>query len=296
MRQRYDFGYFLSEGFHSIFTHGFMSFAAVCMIICCLLIMGSFTLVAVNAENMFSDLEAANQFTAYIDESLTQEEAKALQDDIEAVPNVARAEFMTKEQAQEEFEADYEGNELFDGLPSDVYRDRFHVYLDDISKLTETENAVKEVTGVAKTKSAPEIAEGFTVIRNIAGAVAVILVVILLAVSLFIIANTIKLATFNRREEIAIMKMCGATNWFVRAPFLVEGVILGLAGGIIAFFCQWGIYGLITRAMMESGIFSIITTVPFGNISHVVLLVFLLVGFAIGGGGSVMAIRKFLKV
>ena len=96
---------------------------------------------------------------------------------------MARAEFMTKEQAQEEFEADYEGNELFDGLPSDVYRDRFHVYLDDISKLTETENAVKEVTGVAKTKSAPEIAEGFTVIRNIAGAVAVILVVILLAVS-----------------------------------------------------------------------------------------------------------------
>ena len=85
MRQRYDFGYFLSEGFHSIFTHGFMSFAAVCMIICCLLIMGSFTLVAVNAENMFSDLEAENQFTAYIDESLTQEEAKALQDDIEAV-------------------------------------------------------------------------------------------------------------------------------------------------------------------------------------------------------------------
>ena len=93
------------------------------------------------------------------------------------------------------------------------------------------------------------------------------------------------------------MKMCGATNWlYPLAPFLVEGMILGLAGGIIAFFCQWGIYGLITRAMMESGIFSIITTVPFGNISHVVLLVFLLVGFAIGGGGSVMAIRKFLKV
>ena len=296
MRQRYDFGYFLSEGFHSIFTHGFMSFAAVCMIICCLLIMGSFTLVAVNAENMFSDLEAENQFTAYIDESLTQEEAKALQDDIEAVPNVARAEFMTKEQAQEEFEADYEGNELFDGLPSDVYRDRFHVYLDDISKLTETENAVKEVTGVAKTKSAPEIAEGFTVIRNIAGAVAVILVVILLAVSLFIIANTIKLATFNRREEIAIMKMCGATNWFVRWPFLVEGMILGLTGGIIAFFCQWGIYGLIVKAIDQSDLLGIISTLPFSSMSHWILLVFLAAGFVIGAGGSVMAIRKFLKV
>ena len=296
MRQRYDFGYFLSEGFHSIFTHGFMSFAAVCMIICCLLIMGSFTLVAVNAENMFSDLEAENQFTAYIDESLTQEEAKALQDDIEAVPNVARAEFMTKEQAQEEFEADYEGNELFDGLPSDVYRDRFHVYLDDISKLTETENAVKEVTGVAKTKSAPEIAEGFTVIRNIAGAVAVILVVILLAVSLFIIANTIKLATFHRREEIAIMKMCGATNWFVRWPFIFEGMILGLIGALVAFLIQWGIYSLIVTAITEYGGLQLIAIVPFKSLALRVLGAFAAAGLAIGAGGSFLAIRKFLQV
>ena len=272
MRQRYDFGYFLSEGFHSIFTHGFMSFAAVCMIICCLLIMGSFTLVAVNAENMFSDLEAENQFTAYIDESLTQEEAKALQDDIEAVPNVARAEFMTKEQAQEEFEADYEGNELFDGLPSDVYRDRFHVYLDDICKLTETENAVKEVTGVAKTKSAPEIAEGFTVI------------------------NTIKLATFNRREEIAIMKMCGATNAFVRWPFVFEGLILGLVGAVAAFFLQWGIYVLVGSAISGSDTISLITVLPFQPMALRVLGVFVLTGFVIGAGGSVLAIRKFLQV
>lgn len=296
MRQRYDFGYFLSEGFHSIFTHGFMSFAAVCMIICCLLIMGSFTLVAVNAENMFSDLEAENQFTAYIDESLTQEEAKALQDDIEAVPNVARAEFMTKEQAQEEFEADYEGNELFDGLPSDVYRDRFHVYLDDISKLTETENAIKEVTGVAKTKSAPEIAEGFTVIRNIAGAVAVILVVILLAVSLFIIANTIKLATFNRREEIAIMKMCGATNGFIRWPFVVEGMILGLTGALVAFFIQWGLYEAVSRLILQTNGLSLITVLSYASMAGNIVLVFCGVGLVIGVGGSVVAIRKFLQV
>ena len=296
MRQRYDFGYFFSEGFHSIFTHGFMSFAAVCMIICCLLIMGSFTLVAVNAENMFSDLEAENQFTAYIDESLTQEEAKALQDDIEAVPNVARAEFMTKEQAQEEFEADYEGNELFDGLPSDVYRDRFHVYLDDISKLTETENAVKEVTGVAKTKSAPEIAEGFTVIRNIAGAVAVILVVILLAVSLFIIANTIKLATFNRREEIAIMKMCGATNAFVRWPFVVEGMLLGLTGALVAFFAQWGIYQLVAKLVIQGNGLSLVTVTSYTSMAGNILAVFCGTGALIGVGGSVLAIRKFLQV
>lgn len=296
MRQRYNFGYLFSEGFHSIFTHGFMSFAAVCMIVCCLLIMGSFSLVAVNAENMFSDLEQENQFTAYIDENLTQEEARALQDDIEAVSNVARAEFETKEQAQEEFEADYEGNPLFDSLPSAVYRDRFHIYLEDISQLTQTESAVQQVEGVASTKSAPEIAEGFTVIRNIAGAVALILVVILLLVSLFIISNTIKLATFNRREEIAIMKMCGATNAFVRWPFVFEGMILGLTGALVGFFLQWGMYALVSRAISTSDTIQLIKVLAFQPMALWVLGAFLITGLVIGVVGSMLAIRKFLQV
>ena len=284
------------EGFRSIFTHGLMSFAAVCMIVCCLLIMGSFTLVAVNAQHNFEDLEAENQFTAYIEDTLTQDQARGLQDDIEAIPNVARAEFVTKEEAQEDFEADYEGNPLFEGLPSDVYRDRFHIYLDDISQLAQTEAAVGQVAGVAWTKSAPEIAEGFTVIRNVAGAVAIILVIILLAVSLFIIANTIKLATFNRREEIAIMKMCGATNAFVRWPFVFEGLILGLVGAVAAFFLQWGIYVLVGRAISGEDTISLITVLPFQPMALRVLGVFVLTGFVIGAGGSVLAIRKFLQV
>ena len=296
MRQRYNFRYLFSEGFHSIFTHGFMSFAAVCMIVCCLLIMGSFSLVAVNAQHNFTDLEQENQFTAYIDETLSQDDARALQDDIEAVPNVARAEFVTKEQAQEEFEADYEGNPLFEGLPSTVYRDRFHIYLEDISKLPETEAAVKQVAGVADTKSAPEIAEGFTVIRNIAGAVALILVAILLLVSLFIISNTIKLATFNRREEIAIMKMCGATNSFVRWPFVFEGMILGLTGAVVGFFLQWGIYSLVSRAISGSDTIQLIKVLAFQPMALWVLLAFLITGLLIGVVGSMLAIRKFLQV
>ena len=296
MRQRYDFGYFFMEGFRSIFTHGLMSFAAVCMIVCCLLIMGSFSLVAVNASHMFSDLEKENQFTAYIEDTLSQDEARALEIQIEDIPNVARAEFVTKEEAQSEFEADYEGNPLFEGLPSDVYRDRFHIYLDDISRLAETEAAVDAIDGVAWTKSAPEIAEGFTVIRNVAGAVAIILVVILLAVSLFIIANTIKLATFNRREEIAIMKMCGATNSFVRWPFVFEGLILGLFGALVAFFLEWGIYVLVGRAITTSDTINLINILPFQPMALRVLGVFVLTGFVIGAGGSVMAIRKFLQV
>ena len=277
MRQRYNFGYLFSEGFHSIFTHGFMSFAAVCMIVCCLLIMGSFSLVAVNAQHNFSDLEKDNQFSAYIDETLTQEEARALQDEIEAIPNVARADFVTKEEAQADFEADYEGNPLFEGLPSTVYRDRYHIYLEDLSKLTETEAAVKQVAGVADTYSAPEIAEGFTVIRNIAGGVALILVTILLLVSLFIISNTIKLATFNRREEIAIMKMCGATT-------------------VVGFFLQWGIYSLVSRAVSGSDTIQLIKVLSFQPMALWVLLAFLVTGLLIGVVGSLLAIRKFLQV
>ena len=101
--KRFNIGYFFSEGVGSIFTHGFMSFAAVCMIIACLLIMGTFSLVAVNLEHNLTQLEDENEFLAYIDESLTEEEARALQPTIEAIPNVASATFITREEAREDF-------------------------------------------------------------------------------------------------------------------------------------------------------------------------------------------------
>ena len=296
MKRRIDFGYFVAEGARSIISHRLMSFAAVCMIVACLVIMGAFSMVALNADRIMGQFEDENEFLAYIDETYTDEQITQLQKQVEAMDNVASVTFITKEEARATYLEGHENDGLYQSLPDTVFRDRFSIHVKDLEQFDATVTAVAQLPGIADYAAAPEIADGLVMVRNVASALATILVVILVVISLFIIANTIKLATFTRREEIAIMKMCGATNWFVRAPFLVEGVILGLAGGIIAFFCQWGIYGLITRAMMESGIFSIITTVPFGNISHVVLLVFLLVGFAIGGRGSVMAIRKFLKV
>lgn len=294
-KRRTNLGYFISEGFHSIFSHGLMSFAAVCMIVACLIIMGSFSLLALNADQVMSQLESENVFYAYIDENYTDEQITELEAKVKQIDNVASVEFVSREQAKEEYLGG-RTEEMFVNMPDEVFRDRLVIHVYDLEKFSQTVEAVSALEGVAEHRAEQDLTDAFITVRNVATAVAGILIGILAAISLFIIANTVRLAAFARREEIAIMKMCGATNWFVRAPFLVEGVILGLAGGIIAFFCQWGIYGLITRAMMESGIFSIITTVPFGNISHVVLLVFLLVGFAIGGGGSVMAIRKFLKV
>ena len=296
MARRFDFQYYCSEGFHSIFTHGFMSFAAVCMIVACLLIMGSFSLVAVNLNHMLGDLEDDNLFLAYVDENYTEEEARALQSQIEAVPNVGQVTFVTRAEALDDFRAGREDNPLLADLPDEVLRDRFEIHVDDIEQLQATSEQVDGITGIVDVNAAYDIAQGFVMVRNIAAGVAIVLVTMLAVVSLFIIANTIKLATFNRREEIAIMKMCGATNAFVRWPFVFEGLILGLVGAVAAFFLQWGIYSLMVTAITEYGGLQLIAIVPFQTLAPQVAVIFVAAGLLIGAGGSLLSIRKFLQV
>ena len=296
MAKKFDLGYYCSEGVHSIFTHGFMSFAAVCMIVACLLIMGSFSLVAVNLDNMLGDLEAENEFLAYIDETYTEDQAKALQSQIEAIPNVAEVTFVSRDEALDDFRAGREENPLLSDLDGSVLRDRYRIHVDDIEQLEQTVKQVEQVEGIADTNAAYEIAQGFVTVRNIAAGVAIVLVSILAVVSLFIIANTTKLAFFYRREEIAIMKMCGATNAFIRWPFIVQGMILGLAGAIVAFFLQWGVYELVGKAVIQSDGLSLVTILPFTSLIVNILPVFCGAGLLIGVIGSVLAIRKFLQV
>ena len=296
---QYNMGYHLKEGFHSIFTHGLMSFAAVCMIVACLIIMGSFSLVAVNLDNTLGDLEAENEFTAYVEEGMAEADAQALQTELEQIPNVSSVTFVNGEQALEDYRQRYVDSEnaaLFEDLPEDLLQHRFRIHVVDIESLSQTVAAVAEVDGISETQAALDIAQGFITIRNMAGAVAWILILLLLIISLFIIANTIKLATFHRREEIAIMKMCGATNWFVRWPFIFEGMILGFVGAIVAFFLQWGIYSLMVRAISEYGGLQLIAVVPFQTLALRVAAIFAAAGLLIGAGGSLLAIRKFLQV
>ncbi len=296
---QYNMGYHLKEGFHSIFTHGLMSFAAVCMIVACLIIMGSFSLVAVNLDNTLGDLEAENEFTAYVEEGMAEADARALQTKLEQIPNVSSVTFVNGEQALEDYKQRYVDSEnaaLFEDLPEDLLQHRFRIHVVDIESLSQTVAAVAEVDGISETQAALDIAQGFITIRNMAGAVAWILILLLLIISLFIIANTIKLATFHRREEIAIMKMCGATNWFVRWPFIFEGMILGFVGAVVAFFLQWGIYSLMVTAISEYGGLQLIAVVPFQTLALRVAAIFAAAGLLIGAGGSLLAIRKFLQV
>lgn len=295
-RKRFQLGYFIREGFHSIFSHGLMSFAAVCMIVACLIIMGSFSLVAINADKMLGTLEAENEFLAYIDESYTDQQIEDLISRVKRQANVASVKFVSKEEAKAAYLEGQAADGLYANLPDEVFRDRLAIRVVDLSLFNETVETVANMKGVVNHRAESDLAEGFVTVRNVASALATILIVILAAVSLFIIANTIRLATFARREEIAIMKMCGATNSFVRWPFVIEGLLLGLFGAVVAFFLQWLIYVLLYRAVVTSGAITLFTLVAFETMWGRVLTTFLLGGILIGACGSGFAIRRFLQV
>ena len=296
MRRRFNLGYFVTEGVRSIGSHGLMSFAAVCTIVACLLIMGCSALLAVNADRMLGDLESENAFLAYIDETYTREQCAKLEEKVRAVPNVSEVTFITKGEAKAAYLEGREDVELYAELPDEVFRDRFSIHVVDIERFEETVNQVRALQGIVHYRAETQIAEGFVMVRNIAAAIATILIAILVVISLFIMSNTTRIAAFNRREEIAIMKMCGATNSFVRWPFVIEGLILGMVGAVVAFFAQWGIYMLLEQAILENGAQSLIVLVPFRDMLWMVLGFFALIGCIIGVGGSAGAIRKFLKV
>ena len=293
---RHDFKFFIREGAGNMFSHGFMSFAAIGITVACLLIMGTFTLVAYNANVNLADLQQENAVLAFVDDALTEQEARALQTKIENVNNVADCTFMSRDEAKENYIARYDGDELYGDLPADVFRHRYVIHVTDPDRIMETKEAVEQVEGIAKARADQAVAEGFTTARNVAGIISIALIAILLLVSVFIISNTIKLTTFDRRDEIAVMKMVGATNGFIRWPFVYEGMLLGLFSAVIAFGLQWLLYTAVARGIGTSDTLQILTVVPFVKIWQPVALVFLGAGILVGVGGSLTAIRRFLRV
>ena len=293
---KHDIGYFAHEGLSNMFSHGFMSFAAVGITVACLLIMGTFTLVAVNANELLRDLEQENEILAYVDDSYTETEAKALQKKLEATPNVASATYISKEQAMENFVAQYPDEDMFRDLDPEILRDRYAIKIADLEQIRQTKEAVQSIPGIARVNAYEEIAGGFITVRNVATVICVALIAILFVVSVFIISNTIKLTTFDRRDEIAIMRMVGATNGFIRWPFVYEGFMMGLLGAVIAFFSQWGLYEAVTRGVDNNDTLQLIHVIPFQELWVPVAVVFAIAGILIGVGGSLSAIRKFLQV
>ena len=295
--RKHDFTYFFGEGMRNMFSHGFMSFAAVGITVACLVVMGTFSLVAYNAQVQLQKLESEYEILAFVDENCDEAQTKAVGRAIEQRDNVKECVFISKEEAIESFEEKYEGDELFQNLDPEILRDRYAVYVDDLSISGKTaQDIFDNVDGVAKVRVDEDISGGLITLRNIAGVVCIALIAILLLVSVFIISNTIKLTTFDRRDEIAVMKMVGATNGFIRLPFVVEGFSLGMIGAILAFGLEWLGYDAMIAKIGSVDALQLFNFVPFQELLLPMVATFAAAGMFVGIVGSWTSIRKFMDV
>lgn len=292
-----NLGYLLKEGIKGIFTHGFMSFAAVCVTVACLLIVGSFSILVYNVNIMVEELNQTNEILAYVDETLSEAEAKSVGTKINMIDNVLRADFIPREQALEEFIADHQDEEeSFGGLDATDLRHRFRVVLEDNRRIVETDEAIKDIPGVVKTIAEYELAQGFSTIQDVLHIVSLGIIAVLLAVSLLIISNTVKLAMYDRKDEIGIMKMVGATNGFIRLPFIVEGFTLGMLGAALAFGLEWVMYDAMVEKIGQVDALQLFKFVPFEQLLIPMIVTFAATGMFVGVVGSWTAIRKFMDV
>ena len=291
-----NFGYLLKEGIRGIFLHGFMSFAAVCVTVACLVIIGSFSVLLYNLNIMVAEVEQDAEILVYIDETYTEAEAKSVGSRINMIDNVYQATFVSRQEALEEFVAKQGDESAFDGLQADVLQDRFIVVLEDNSKMRETVPMIEAVDGVAEVNAPYQVAEALGTVQHILRIVSAAVIILLLVVSLLIISNTVKLAMYDRRDEIAIMKMVGATNGFIRFPFVIEGFLLGIFGAAVAFFLEWGLYNGMVNWIGTVDSLNLLDFVPFTDLLWPMVATFGAAGLFVGIFGSFASIRKFRDV
>ena len=292
-----NLGYLIKEGVRGIFLHGFMSFAAVCVTVACLLIVGTFSSLIYNLNIMVEELNMTNEVVAYVDDHLSDAEARSVGTQINRIGNVMESTFVDRQTALEDFIADYENPAAFDGVQSDTLQHRFVIVLKDNRLLDQTVEALMGVSGVVEVRALHELARGFSTIQDVLHMVSLVVICVLLVVSLLIISNTVKLAMYDRREEIAIMKMVGATNGFIRLPFVVEGFTLGMLGAGIAFGLEWLMYNyMVERITQLDASLQLFKFVPFTDLLIPMIATFAAAGFFVGVVGSWTSIRKFMNV
>ena len=291
-----NLGYLVKEGIKSIFVHGFMSFAAVCVTLACLVIMGIFATVMFNVNILVRELNETNEVIVYIDEAYTEAQARSIETQIRAMENVLGADFVTREQALQDFIADHEGDSAFSGVDAQTLRHRVVVTLEDNALMDQSLEEFMSIAGVADISAAHKLAEGFATIQEVLQMVFVAVLTVLLIVSLLIISNTIRIGMHDRRDEIAIMRMVGATKSFIRIPFIVEGFILGMVGAGGAFFMVRHIYNFMVEGLAMSETLQVFAFVPFVQLQTLLIGLCVCAGLFVGTVGSWSSIRRYLKV
>ena len=296
-KRRSRIGYLTKEGFRNIRVNHLMSIASIAVLMSCLVMMGAAFMVIVNVNNVMSEIESQNVVMVYLKEEVQGEAITEMREKITLMQNVKKCEFVDKETAfkQQLEELDTDAT-YFEGVENPL-PDLFKVSVSDMTKFDKTVAELKTLDGVDSVRDNREIAQTLVKIRQTIFYVSIGVIAVLLLISLFIIANTVRITMYSRRLEINIMKSVGATNWFIRWPFMVEGMVLGAISGILSLAVVWGLYRLVQPSVssMLTMVSRGFTTVSFLDYVVYILVAFLVIGIVSGGIGSLISIQKYLK-
>ena len=293
--------YLVKKGISSIWKNFLMSFASFCILMVSLLLVSCAVLLMMNVNKIMSNIEDTNEITIYLKEDISDKQVEHIKSVLEKNQDITDVKYYSKEQALDDFRDNMaEYSELLDYLDKNPMPETFLVRVKDLSKIRHVVNTVNDIEGVEQTKAPYDFASVLVQIRNtftlIGGAVLVALVV----VSIVIVSNSIRTSVFVRRNEISIMRYVGATSGFIKAPFFVEGMFIGILAGAAAWGLTWLIYdsvfALFSADLTVWQMFGFYGLTPFGDIMWYVLAVNCAAGALLGAVGTVFSTGKYLKV
>ncbi|HOA34410.1 MAG: ABC transporter permease [Clostridiales bacterium] len=288
--------YLTKEGFRNIWSNRLMSLASVSVLSACLVLLGCSFMLFANIDAVLGRIEAQNVIMVFAKDDATDAELDELKNAIDSTPNVAYSEFIPKEQAyQELLESLGEDASLLEGLGNDILPDAFRVTVSDMNQYDNTVEALSSLDNILRIRRNSDLATRLIGMRTSIVYIGAGIIIMLLFVALFIIANTVRITMFTRRLEISIMKAVGATNSFIRWPFMVEGILLGIISASLSVGLVFLIYRLAaTHIQNLIGILGA-TLVPFGEYAVMLYLGFLAVGILTGFFGSLVSLGKYLR-
>ena len=288
--------YFIKETYKSIRRNGFMSFASISTVAVSLLGLGMFLMIFLNTNNLAQYLENQVQISVYMQDSATDKELTSVKDKLTKMPGVVKVTQVNKQQALERFKKRLGDQEqLLNSLGKEnPFPNSFEVQVDNPDRIKVLTPQIGQLPKVETAKFGQEVVEHLFQLTKILRLGGIVLVVFLAMATLFIISNTIRLTVFARRKEVIIMKYVGATDWFIRWPFLLEGMTLGFFGAVVAFVLINSIYAsLLDRIHATLAFLPLLPTSP---LLLYVDLFLLAAGTGIGALGSYISLRKFLRV
>ena len=293
-----SFRYLIKEGFRNTWTNRMMSIASICVLLSCLVLIGSASMIFLNINSLVERIEDENVIMVYISDDATDADIDEMGRKISAMSNVDKLEFVAKEDAwAEQLETMEEAQaQFFTEVSTDIpLPDAYKVTVKDLAQFKTTVKDIKALEHIDTVRENTDLAKKLDTISHGISIIAIIIISVLFAISLFIISNTIKLTVYSRRLEISIMKSVGATNSFVRLPFVVEGIILGIVSGAVSLGVVWGVYELAINQFSE--LFASIGIAPlaFTDYALQMLGVFLAIGIISGVGGSLITMRRYLN-